>query len=583
MAQVLLLSSGPRPGHRKLNQVLKDLNLDLVLRDISQHTSQDNEKFLIHIVDHNVVDQMMPDAWTFILEDPKERWHHHDKKRYVDGSPNSILAAIRSRYFGRQPNPSGLGNLMEKITGVSRKKDGHHIIETRVKVRMNNLGLKSFEKYIELLFNHWNSELHYLISQSTTHTTSFFREKDQIWQLARTATAYWRRYKSPYRLWCAGSSTGQEAYSLAYATLSHENRNLHPGDRPITIFGSDICEQSINTATTGIYSSQQVLKDVPYTFIKKLFDAGTGRNQGYFRIKNHIHALCHFKSKNLIDDVPLKEGVHAIFCRNVFIYFTPDIIRKILETFHRSLLPGGRLYLGKTDFVDNYHDLFHYEGGRVFRKLESSHHDMSPTSTMIPTEPSPPIQKKNLELIVIGGSTGGTRALLDIVSRISGTMPPIVVAQHLKKGFFHQFLKSLQGMGSLSYKLAEDGEPLQNNTLYLAPGGFQTRLRKRGKQIIADVDQDNGRYQFSPAVDSLFESAAELAPHFQTCAVLLTGMGRDGANGLLRIKKMGGHTIAQDQKTSAVFGMPKVAIGLGAAREVLPIQAIAGKLKLQES
>ncbi len=187
-------------------------------------------------------------------------------------------------------------------------------------------------------------------------------------------------------------------------------------------------------------------------------------------------------------------------------------------------------------------------------------------------------QVKTTERIVaIGASTGGTVALEYIFQRLPRLIPPTLVVQHMPPTFTYQFAKRLNELCKPNVKEAEDGEILQKGTIYIAPGGYHMELTRSGEIIkISITEGERVQYQ-KPSVDVLFKSVAAKAGK-NTLAILLTGMGKDGASGLLEIKNKGGYTIAQDEASSIVWGMPKAAIELNAAEEILPLSKIHQKI-----
>jgi two-component system chemotaxis response regulator CheB len=183
---------------------------------------------------------------------------------------------------------------------------------------------------------------------------------------------------------------------------------------------------------------------------------------------------------------------------------------------------------------------------------------------------------QGLKIIAIGSSTGGPPALKTILEELPATYPlPIVVVQHISKGFTEGLVKWLDSVISLHVKLATNGEPLVPGTVYVAPDDIHFKVTRDLKVKLNHEDIDSPH---CPSVNVLFHSVAEQF-HHSAVGVLLTGMGRDGAEGLLAIKSRGGFTIAQDQSSSIVFGMPKEAIVIGAACEVLPLDHIGVKLR----
>ena len=177
------------------------------------------------------------------------------------------------------------------------------------------------------------------------------------------------------------------------------------------------------------------------------------------------------------------------------------------------------------------------------------------------------------KLIAIGASTGGTVALEALFRGLPRHLPPIVVTQHMPMHFTRQFAQRLNELSELTVKEGEEGELVQIGNVYLAPGGYHMEVTRRGASLFIHLHQGE-RVQFQrPAVDVLFHSVARAAGK-NALGILLTGMGKDGAEGLLAMKQSGALTIAQDERTSIVWGMPRVAVELGAAEKVLPLERI---------
>jgi two-component system chemotaxis response regulator CheB len=181
-------------------------------------------------------------------------------------------------------------------------------------------------------------------------------------------------------------------------------------------------------------------------------------------------------------------------------------------------------------------------------------------------------------VIVIGSSTGGTEALRELLTALPPKMPPILVAQHMPEMFTHSFAVRLDGLSKLQVREAQDGERLQEGHVYIAPG--HSHLMIKAAHTIGFATALSGGdpvNRHRPSVDVLFRSAANVAG--KNCiGVILTGMGRDGANGMLEMRHAGAYNIAQDEASCVVFGMPKEAIANGSTHEVLPLKAIANRL-----
>ena len=191
-----------------------------------------------------------------------------------------------------------------------------------------------------------------------------------------------------------------------------------------------------------------------------------------------------------------------------------------------------------------------------------------------PSHVSPADYKAGDHVIAVGSSTGGVEALIAILSRIPADCPPILVTQHMSACFTPRFAHRLDHLCGPSVAEARDGEALKVGHVYLAPGG-RTHLELLGggelRCRLKETDLVNGH---RPSVDVLFQSVAKCVGQ-KAVGVILTGMGRDGAAGLLSMRNAGAMTIGQDEATSVVYGMPKVAFEIGAVQKQLPLDAIA--------
>lgn len=181
------------------------------------------------------------------------------------------------------------------------------------------------------------------------------------------------------------------------------------------------------------------------------------------------------------------------------------------------------------------------------------------------------------KLIVIGASTGGTEAIREVLQPLPADCPAILIAQHMPPGFTRSFAQRLDSLSRVHVKEAEEGERVLPGHAYIAPGGYHLTLGRSGANYIAHLSQDDAVNRHRPSIDVLFDSAARSAG-VNAVGVLLTGMGRDGAAGLLRMRQAGAHTFAQDEASCVVFGMPREAILLGAASEVHPLHEMAASV-----
>ncbi|MEW5893212.1 MAG: chemotaxis response regulator protein-glutamate methylesterase [Pseudomonadota bacterium] len=180
-------------------------------------------------------------------------------------------------------------------------------------------------------------------------------------------------------------------------------------------------------------------------------------------------------------------------------------------------------------------------------------------------------------VIFIGSSTGGTEALKEVLTRMPADSPPIMMTQHMPEAFTKSFAQRLDSLSALKVKEGEHNERLLPGHAYLAPGHSHMLVRRSGSNYYVELSQSAPVNRHRPSVDVLFHSAAQAAGH-NAIAVILTGMGKDGAAGMLAMRQAGAYTIAQDEATCVVYGMPKAAVEIGAVLEVAPLQSIAGRI-----
>ena len=186
------------------------------------------------------------------------------------------------------------------------------------------------------------------------------------------------------------------------------------------------------------------------------------------------------------------------------------------------------------------------------------------------------------KVVFVGASTGGTEALKDFLEAMPLDSPGIVIVQHMPEHFTAAFAKRLDGLCRISVKEAEDNDTVIRGRALIAPGNRHTLLKRSGARYYVEVKNGPLVCRHRPSVDVLFRSAARYAGK-NAVGVIMTGMGDDGSKGMLEMKSAGAYTIAQDEATSVVFGMPNEAIKLGAIDRVLPLEAIAGEVIRQTS
>jgi two-component system chemotaxis response regulator CheB len=180
-------------------------------------------------------------------------------------------------------------------------------------------------------------------------------------------------------------------------------------------------------------------------------------------------------------------------------------------------------------------------------------------------------------LIAVGASTGGTEAIKDFLMGMPPDSPGIVIAQHIPKAFSTPFAERMNRSCQLTVFEAQDGQQILPGHAYIAPGDRHLLIVRNGARWICRLDDGSPVNRHKPSVDVLFRSVAQEAG-YNAIGVILTGMGKDGAQGLLEMRQAGSPTIAQDEATSVVWGMPGEAVAIGAAAEELPLQRIAPRV-----
>ena len=181
------------------------------------------------------------------------------------------------------------------------------------------------------------------------------------------------------------------------------------------------------------------------------------------------------------------------------------------------------------------------------------------------------------KVVVIGASTGGTEALKTLLEALPPDTAGIVIVQHMPEMFTRAFANRLDGLCNISVKEAETNDSVIRGRALIAPGNHHLLLKRSGARYYVEIKDGPLVCRHRPSVDVLFRSAARYAGP-NAVGVILTGMGDDGARGMLELKQVGASTMAQDEATCVVFGMPKEAIKLGAADKVLPLHAVAGAI-----
>ncbi|WP_395815472.1 chemotaxis response regulator protein-glutamate methylesterase [Devosia sp.] len=180
-------------------------------------------------------------------------------------------------------------------------------------------------------------------------------------------------------------------------------------------------------------------------------------------------------------------------------------------------------------------------------------------------------------IICIGASTGGTEALREVLEALPADTPGVLIVQHMPEKFTNAFARRLDGLCRVEVKEAEEGDVVRQGLVLIAPGAKHMTLHRAGSRYTVHIVDGPHVSRHRPSVDVMFRSASQMAGR-NAMGVILTGMGDDGARGLLEMREAGSHTVAQDEESSVVFGMPKEAIQRGAAAKVLPLGRVANEI-----
>ena len=200
----------------------------------------------------------------------------------------------------------------------------------------------------------------------------------------------------------------------------------------------------------------------------------------------------------------------------------------------------------------------------------------SPSDNLVTKTILPYSQNMPFDIIAIGASTGGVGAIREILEKLPDNLPPIVITQHMPEGYTERFAERLSRDCKIKVVQAENNQILKYGYAYIAPGTHHLRvLSRNSREYYTELGADNPVSGHRPSVDAMFSSLASSVPSGRILGIILTGMGRDGANGLLKIRQGGNPTFGQNKETCVVYGMPKVAYEEGAVQTELPLNQIA--------
>ena len=250
--------------------------------------------------------------------------------------------------------------------GISLTSTKMDMVYSRLVRRLRETGLKSFSDYLELLERNNRGEMEKFVNSLTTNLTSFFREPHHFTILADYLKTL---HGTPsIKIWCSASSTGEEPYSIAITVCE----TFNSFSTPVSILASDLDTNVLNFGSQGAYTPDRVSKLSPER-LNKFFTKGTGQQEGMFIVRPELRRMIEFKRINLLEpNWPVSTNIHAIFCRNVMIYFDRPTQDRILARFATGLNKNGLLFVGHSESFTHAADLFSFKGKTVYELVSKS-------------------------------------------------------------------------------------------------------------------------------------------------------------------------------------------------------------------
>jgi chemotaxis protein methyltransferase CheR len=285
------------------------------------------------------------------------------RSRSAPAAPDD--AAIDHEFSFASADFERVRQLIYQRAGISLHDGKRAMVYSRLSRRLRDTGHRSFKDYLQWLEQHvgpsGEQEWQEFINCLTTNLTSFFREEHHFHALAEALKPF-KGGKAP-RIWCNAVSTGEEPYSIAMVLA--EELGAHGGAK---LVASDIDTKVLASAQRGVYSAEA--RGLSPERLRRHFQRGTGPNAGSIRIKPELARMVEFKVFNLMSPQwQLGEPFDMVFCRNVMIYFDHPTQRKVLEGIHKTMKPGGLLFVGHSENFTDARDLFQLRGKTVYQKV----------------------------------------------------------------------------------------------------------------------------------------------------------------------------------------------------------------------
>jgi two-component system, chemotaxis family, protein-glutamate methylesterase/glutaminase len=282
-------------------------------------------------------------------------------------------------------------------------------------------------------------------------------------------------------------------------------------------------------------------------------------------------------------EMPRMDGLHFLeklmTLRPMPVVMVSSLTQKGADAAFRAMELGAVDIVAKP--VMDLRGSFHSLQAEIVAKVKAAAHarvrTLSSTQQKAPRLAVSPHYKTTERVVCIGASTGGVEALAHVLRALPGDAPAIAITQHMPASFTSKFAARLNGICALNVAEAKGGERMLPGHAYLAPGGTHLRIKRSGANYVCHIGGTEAVSGHCPSVDVLFNSAAENIG-VNAVGVLLTGMGRDGAEGLKAIRDAGGATLGQDEASCVVYGMPRVAYEIGGVERQVTLNAVAGAI-----
>ena len=261
-----------------------------------------------------------------------------------------------------------LAKLVYKLCGINLGQGKRELLKARLMKRLRATGAKDVNQYMDLLQNDPSGrELISFLDCITTNKTDFFREPQHFDFLADTLLPELSRLcrgSEPLRIWSAACSTGEEPYTLAIVLM--QNRTTW-SSRGVSILASDLSTQVLSKGQRGVYATDRI-GPIPQNLLKQYFQKGVNQWAGHVRVRPELRKLVTFKRINLMDNFQFDPPFHVVFCRNVMIYFDKETREALVNRFHRTLVPGGYLFVGHSESLTGINHPFRFVQPAIYRK-----------------------------------------------------------------------------------------------------------------------------------------------------------------------------------------------------------------------